>query len=72
MSWNPCAECGLKIRDMRTRRGPRISPRAQNREELATLSSVTDIWHTTLVGRQFPDAILPGTEAFDLVAGPLN
>lgn len=43
-----------------------------NREELATLSSFTDIWHSTVVGCQFPDAILPGWEAFDLVAGPLS
>jgi hypothetical protein len=47
-------------------RGPK------NREELATLSSFTDIGHSTFVGCQFPDAILPGEEAIDLVAGPLN
>lgn len=52
---------------------PRISPEGlKDREELATLSSYTDIWHSTFAGCQFPDAILPGTEAIDLVAGPLS
>ena len=52
---------------------PRISPEGlKDREELATLSSFTDILHSTFVGCQFPDAILPGREAIDLVLGPLN